>query len=156
MQKRSSSAAKEPILYKESLRPNIWIWILATGLSSFGAIAFAPINPTVGVISSIATFLALGTTLILFTPKIIVTPTTVRVGRARIERTFVGTVTAYTGQDATHQRGPAMNGLAYLCIRGWISAVVKIEITDDQDRTPYWLTSSRHPEELATILSTPV
>jgi hypothetical protein len=43
--------------------------------------------------------------------------------------------------------------LAFLCIRGWIDPVVRIEITDPADRTPYWLTSTRRPEELLAALS---
>lgn len=150
-----TDVSDERALYQESLRPNLWIWILTIGLSSFGAIAFAPINTTVGVVSSIATLLILGTLLIFATPKIVVTPTMVQIGRAQIERKFIGTATAYVGEQATYQRGPALNGLAYLCIRGWIGAVVKIEITDEEDRTPYWLTSSKHPEKLAAAINAP-
>jgi Protein of unknown function (DUF3093) len=29
---------------------------------------------------------------------------------------------------------------------------VKIEITDPADRTPYWLASTRHPDQLAAAL----
>jgi hypothetical protein len=40
-----------------------------------------------------------------------------------------------------------------MCFRGWITPVVRIEITDPADRTPYWLTSTRHPEDLVRALS---
>ena len=30
--------------------------------------------------------------------------------------------------------------------------MVRIEITDPSDRTPYWLTSTRHPEQLLAAL----
>ncbi len=40
-----------------------------------------------------------------------------------------------------------------MCIRGWIDPVVRIEITDPADRTPYWLASTRHPDELVAALS---
>ena len=94
--------------------------------------------------------------LLLSTPVIRVTADTVQVGRAQIERKWIGQVEAYRGEDATQQRGPALNATAYMCIRGWISPVVKMEITDPADRTPYWLTSTRHPEKLAAALeSTP-
>jgi hypothetical protein len=91
--------------------------------------------------------------LILSTPSITVTPATLRVGRATIERRFVGEATAFRGAEATAERGTRLNGLAFMCIRGWIDPVVRIEITDPSDRTPYWLASTRHPDELVTALS---
>ncbi len=74
-------------------------------------------------------------------------------GRATIERRFIGAVETFREKEATAQRGTRLNGLAYLCIRGWIDPVVRIEITDPSDRTPYWLTSTRRPEELAAALT---
>jgi hypothetical protein len=82
-----------------------------------------------------------------------VTSTTLTVGRATIERRYLGAVSAYTGDEATEQRGTALNGLAYLCIRGWISPVVRIEVTDPEDRTPYWLASTRRPKQFTAALT---
>jgi hypothetical protein len=93
--------------------------------------------------------------LVLSTPTITVTANTVRVGRASIDRKFVGSVQAFRKAEATAERGPRLNGLAYMCFRGWIDPVVKIEITDPADRTPYWLASSRRPDELVSALTTP-
>jgi hypothetical protein len=82
-----------------------------------------------------------------------VTKGTLRVGKATIERRFVGTAEAFRGREATAERGTRLNGLAFLCIRGWVDPVVRVEITDPADRTPYWLTSTRHPERLIAALS---
>jgi hypothetical protein len=75
------------------------------------------------------------------------------VGRATIERRFVGAVQTFRKEEATAERGTRLNGLAYLCIRGWIDPVVRIDITDPSDPTPYWLTSTRRPDELTAALS---
>ena len=40
-----------------------------------------------------------------------------------------------------------------MCIRGWIDPVVRIEIADPSDRTPYWLASTRRPDKLVAALS---
>ena len=82
-----------------------------------------------------------------------VSGTNLRVGRASIERKFVWTVESFRGAEATAERGPRLNGLAFMWFRGWIDPVVKIQITDPADRTPYWLTSSRRPEELVAALT---
>jgi hypothetical protein len=34
-----------------------------------------------------------------------------------------------------------------------VDPVVRIEIEDPSDRTPYWLASSRHPEQLIAALN---
>lgn len=138
--------------YTEKLWPNFWGWVIVVGLSAAGILIFIPISPQAGYIAFFVLLLGQTALLVASTPTISVTPETLRVGRAQIEREFVGKVSIYHGDEATAQRGIKLNGLAYLCIRGWIKPVVKIEITDPADRTPYWLASSRHPEYLAAAL----
>lgn len=138
--------------YTEKLWPSFWGWVIVLGLSGAGILIFIPISPLAGYIAFFVLLVGLSAALISSTPTISVTPDSLQVGRAHIEREFVGEVTAYFGDAATEQRGIKLNGLAYLCIRGWIKPVVKIEITDTTDRTPYWLTSSRHPEHLVAAL----
>jgi len=138
--------------YTEKLWPNIWAWVIVLGLSSAGILILIPISPLAGYLAFAGLLVLQTVLLVLSTPKIEVTATTLQVGRAVIERRYIGEVTAYRGEDATAQRGTKLNGLAYLCIRGWINPVVKIEITDPNDATPYWLASSRNPEHLAAAL----
>ena len=49
--------------------------------------------------------------------------------------------------------GPEANARAYLVLRPYLKRAVKVEITDPADPTPYWLVSSRRPEDLAGALS---
>ena len=42
-----------------------------------------------------------------------------------------------------------------MCFRGWIDPVVKIEITDPADRTPYWLPLPAGPTNWSSALTTP-
>lgn len=141
------------MLYSERLTPSIWIWLIAAGLASACILVFMPISVFAGITGAVVAAIILAVLLILSTPVIRVTPDSLQVGRAQIERRFIGNVEAFRGDDATLQRGPALNATAYMCIRGWISPVVRIEITDPADRTPYWLTSSRHPEKLVQVLT---
>lgn len=141
------------VLYDERLWPSFWVWVIAAGFSSATIVMFAPISMLVGYSVAAVVAAVVFTLLILSTPRITVTPGTLSVGRATIERKYLGEVSWFAGEDATFQRGRGLNGLAYLCIRGWISPVVKVEVTDPEDRTPYWLTSSRTPERLAAALA---
>lgn len=145
--------AGTPAVFRERLWPNVWIWVIAAGISGAGILVFAPISMAAGYTAAGVLFTIMAVLLVLSTPAIVVTSDALTVGRATIERRYVGEVAAFRGKDATAQRGTRLNGLAYLCIRGWIDPVVRIEITDPSDRTPYWLTSSKRPEELTAALS---
>lgn len=146
-------AAGTPAVFQEKLWPNVWMWIIAAGVSSAGILVFAPISWAAGFTAAAVLFVIISVLLVISTPSIVVTGETLTVGRATIERRYIGDVAAFRGGEATAQRGTKLNGLAYLCIRGWIDPVVRMEITDPSDRTPYWLTSTRRPEELVTALS---
>jgi hypothetical protein len=148
----NSSPSDAAVLYNEKLRPNVWMWVVSAGLSSAGILVFAPISIAAGFTAAIVLFVIISALLVLSTPSITVTESTLRVGRATIERRFVGTATAFRGKEATAERGTRLNGLAFMCIRGWIDPVVRIEIIDPSDRTPYWLASSRHPDQLVAAL----
>ena len=48
--------------------------------------------------------------------------------------------------------GPELDPMAYLMIRAWIRQVVRIEITDPDDPTPYWVFSVRDAPGLLAAL----
>ncbi len=147
------NTSEQAALYEERLWPSPGIWLIAAGFSSAVIVMFAPISMTVGYTAAAVVAVIVFTLLILSTPRITVTATSLTVGRATIERQYLGAVESFAGEDATQQRGPGLHGLAYLCIRGWISPVVKIKVSDPEDRTPYWLVSSRRPERLVAALT---
>jgi hypothetical protein len=148
-----NSTPSDAVLYNEKLWPSVWIWLVSAGLSGAGILVFAPISLAAGLTAAVVLFVIIAVLLVLSTPAITVTGSTLRVGRATIERRFVGTASAFRGAEATAERGTRLNGLAFLCIRGWIDPVVRVEITDPSDRTPYWLTSTRHPDRLIAALN---
>jgi hypothetical protein len=149
----NAPSAGAPAIFRERLWPTVWVWVIVAGLSGAGILMFAPISMSAGYVAGAVLFAIMATLLVLSTPTITVTADSLTVGRATIQRRFIGEVRAFRTKDATAERGTRLNGLAFLCIRGWIDPVVRIEITDPSDRTPYWLTSSRRPEELTKALS---
>jgi|GEM_PF-414499 len=142
-----------PIVYQETLRPSWSMWLMVLIAGVLGWLTLAPLSAGWGIasgalVAGIATF-----ALISSSTDITVTTTHIQVGRATIERKHLGTVTGYLGDDAFQQRGRKLHGLAYLHLRSWIKPVVRIQIEDPQDRTPYWLTSTRRPHELVAALN---
>jgi hypothetical protein len=41
---------------------------------------------------------------------------------------------------------------AYLSIRPWIGPGVQLWLDDEDDPTPYWIVSSRHPQRLVSAV----
>jgi hypothetical protein len=72
-----------------------------------------------------------------------------RAGRARIEAEHLGTVAALDAEETRRVAGPEADARAFLLLRPYLKRAVRVEITDPADPAPYWLVSSRHPDELA-------
>lgn len=143
----------DPVVYSEKLWPAWWVWLVTIGVSAAGILVFAPISLAAGYTAAMVLFVILAGTLIASTPAVVVTAKSFRAGRATLPLTFAGDAEAFTGDEATAERGVRLHGLAYLCIRGWISSVVRLELNDPDDRTPYWLVSTRHPAQLVAALT---
>ncbi|MCH6470574.1 DUF3093 domain-containing protein [Sinomonas terrae] len=140
-------------IYSEKLWPSWWVWIVVIGIAGACILVLAPISIAAGYTGAILVFLVLCGILIATTPAVVVTPGDFRAGRAVLPRQFVASVEAFLGDEATAERGTRLDGRAYLCMRGWISPVVRVELDDPEDPTPYWLVSTRRPAKLLEALA---
>ena len=85
--------------------------------------------------------------------RIVVDDGELRAGRAHIEARHIGTAVALDAEETRRAAGVDADARAYLVLRPYLRRAVKVEITDPADPAPYWLLSSRHPEELARALA---
>lgn len=76
-----------------------------------------------------------------------------RAGRGRLALAHVGRVEVVEKEDRRDALGPQLDPAAFLLHRGWIGAVVRIEVTDPADPTPYWVVSVRDPAALVAALT---
>jgi Protein of unknown function (DUF3093) len=141
------------LIYRERLLPGPMIFVITALVIPASLLVFLPINMTVGVICAIVLYTACVVLLVIGSPRIEVTDAMLVAGRARLPLPNVGNAQGFTGTDATQQRGPKLDARAWLVIRGWISPVVKIDVNDESDPTPYWLVSTRHPADLVAALA---
>lgn len=141
------------MLYEEKLTPAWWMWLLVLFAGIVALVALAPINPAVAVVAGLVVAGGAAVALVSSSSSIVITGESLQVGRARIERRFVGEAEAFRGEDVRMVRGPELDGRAYMNFRPSIGPVVRIRITDPVDPTPYWLTSTRHPERIVEVLS---
>jgi hypothetical protein len=139
-------------LYRERLWATPWLFIATLLVIPAVMLVFAPINFTVGVVLALLFYVAIVVALIVSAPTIRVTEEELIAGSARIPLGLTGEPAAYTGDAATLQRGQRLDARAWLLIRGWITPVVKVPVIDPDDPTPYWLLSTRNPDQLVRVL----
>lgn len=75
-----------------------------------------------------------------------------RVGSAAIAVRHVGRVEVVDRRDKQAALGPELDPAAFVLLRGWVGPLVRLEVTDPDDATPYWVFSVREPDRLLTAL----
>lgn len=140
-------------MYRERVWPTP-TWFLAAGLLIPAVIlALAPINLTLGIVLSALIYLGAVWFFIGMSPVVEVSETELRAGRGRIERTFLGEARVVGSDEMFEQLHSGLDARAWLCLRNWTKGLVRIELADPNDPTPYWLVSTRHPDALVAALS---
>lgn len=77
---------------------------------------------------------------------------TLHVGTSTLPLQYVGQVEVVSKADKQQALGPDLDPTAFLLHRGWVGPVVRVEQTDPDDPTPYWIFSVRRPERLVVAL----
>lgn len=138
--------------FREVLRPSAGLYVIAAFLIPTFTLVIAPWNVWLGVAVGVALYVAIVIAMITTSPVIELSETELRVGKAHIERRFISAASAYAGSHAVAARGTGLDARAWIFLRGWVNPVVRVDISDPEDPTPYWLFSTRNPEELVAAL----
>jgi hypothetical protein len=139
-------------IYREKLWASAWLYLATALVIPASLLVFWPIDLVAGIVVAAVLYAGSVGLLVLAAPSIAVAGGEFLAGRARLPLRFAGEVTAFREPEATLERGRRLDARAWLLIRGWVGPVVRIEVTDPEDPTPYWLVSTRRPEELAAAL----
>lgn len=139
--------------YRERIWPSPWVFVATALVIPASLLVFLPINQLAGAIVAVVLYAAIVIVLLATSPLIEVVAGELIAGRARVPVDLISAVSAFTGDEATLQRGRLLDARAWLLIRGWVSPVVKIEISDESDPTPYWIISTRSPDALVVAIA---
>ena len=140
-------------LYREQIWPSLWVFVSTALVIPASLLVFLPINFFAGVVIAVVLYGAIVAVLVATSPIISVSPGELVAGRARVPVDLISTVSAFEGEEATLQRGRLLDTRAWLLIRGWVSPVVRIELSDESDPTPYWIVSTRTPVALVAAIA---
>jgi hypothetical protein len=140
------------VSWQERLWPSLWLVCVVPLLGTGFGLVTAPLGAGVAVPVAVLATLAIGGLLLATTPTVAVSDGVFRAGRARIPVDLLGGPEVLDADAMRHARGPGLDARAYLCLRGWIPAGLRVPVLDPRDPAPYWLVSSRRPAELAEAL----
>jgi hypothetical protein len=146
---------ESPVEYAERLTVPLRWWAQATMLVASLWLALVVALPTAlaWVLSAVAMLLAAALLSGYGAARISVGGGELRVGRARIGAEHVGVALALDAEATRRRSGVEADARAHLLLRPYLKRAVEVQITDPADPTPYWLVSTRRPEELARAVT---
>ena len=139
-------------LYVERLYPAIGMYLAYSLSFPLVLLAAAPFGWSLAITLAIVATAALAIIATLSSPLLVVDEQRLMSGRLSLPLSALGVVQIIPAEDRQSELGPRLNAKAQLRIRGDIKTLVKLEIADPADPTPYVLISSRRPEELVGAL----
>lgn len=143
-----------PIVYEERLGVPLWWWVPALGVAALLAAEVHMGYPGVRAWLPYLVLLPLagGVVLVLGRTRVQLAEDSLRVGRASLPLEFVGTIDVVARADKRRALGPESDPAAFMVHRAWIGPMVRVQLTDPADPTPYWIFSVRRPDQLAELL----
>ena len=141
--------------YTEMLHVPLRWWALLTMFLASILLAFLVATPAwvAFAVTGALTAVAVVVLVAYGAARVAVEGETFRAGRAHIPVPLLGTPVALDAQASRLLAGMDADARAYLLLRPYLKRGVWVELTDPADPTPYWLVSSRRPEDLAGALS---
>lgn len=143
-----------PAQHCERLAVPLRWWVQGTLLvaSFWLALVVALPGAAAWTISALTLALTAGLLLGYGAPRVVVADGELRAGRARIGADHLGAARALDAEETRRTSGRDADARAYLLLRPYLKRAVRVEVTDPADPTPYWLISSRRPDELTAAI----
>jgi len=115
-------------------------------------LVLAPLNEDLGLVLGIlATALSVWIRFAM-SKRILVSKDSLQIGKAIIPRSALGQAIAIDKSEQFSERGPRLDARAFVALKA-LSGLVKVQVEDSNDPTPYILISTRRPTQLAEALN---
>ena len=141
--------------YDERLGVPLRWWVQGTMLvaSLWLAVVVAIPGAAAWVVTAAAMLVLAAVLLSIGSARVTVHDGVFRAGRARIAGEHLGRAEPLDPESTRRLAGVDADARAFLLLRPYLKRSVRVEITDPADPAPYWLVSTRRPDELARALA---
>ncbi|NBU22863.1 MAG: DUF3093 domain-containing protein [Actinobacteria bacterium] len=140
------------LVFSERLLPATTTYLALSLSGPMVLLAALPFGFDLALILGVAVPIGLAALATWIAPIIKVTSEDLIAGRFKIPRSIISEAKALDRDQARFERGPGMNANARMLLRGDIPEMVRIELNDPEDPTPYILVSTRKAQALVSAL----
>lgn len=142
--------------HRERLSAPLSWWVGTAGFAiTWGWLFLVILGQSAALIAAVVVFVAVGLLLQRYgSVSVVADANGLSAGTSRLTPAFVGAVEPLSAEQYRHQLGAGADVRAHLVTRPYIDRGVLVRVDDPADPTPYWLISSRRPDELAASLLT--
>lgn len=141
------------IVFRERVLPSALNLVLPLLLFPSVFAVMLPIDATLALPVALLITLAFIGLILSSAPNVVLTDTTFTAKGATIELSALGKATVIPKSEIFSTLGPELDARAWLAIQASVKGLVKIEVLDPRDPTPYWLVSTRNPAKLAALIN---
>jgi hypothetical protein len=148
-------SSETSVLYDERLYVPLRWWVQATMFLASIWLAFIVALPSAVAWAATGSLTALVVALFLGygAARVRVESGVLHAGRARIPVSLLANPLPLDKEQTRLLAGRDANAHAYFLLRPYLKRAVRVEVTDPADPAPYWLVSTRRPDELAGALA---
>jgi hypothetical protein len=144
-------------MYRERLSVPVLWWLLAIGFALTMLLAIGFYLGAAWGIAAAAVSMGVAAALFLAAALTIdVDPQRIRIGRAEIDHDYISGCQALDTEATRRRAGVDADARAHLVLRPYVATAVELTFDDPADPVPYWLVSTRRPQQLAAAVTTAI
>jgi hypothetical protein len=138
------------VVYRETLRTPWWWYVVSIGVACLLAAEFHVAGLRLTDWIPFGTLIPLSIVIVWWIgrSRLEISGGELRIRGAHLPLRYVSGAIALDGRTLRLVVGREGDPAAYVSIRPWIDGGVQVWIDDEDDPTPYWIVSTRHPQRL--------
>ncbi len=152
-----STQSTEHVVYQETVWPSLLSTVPLAILVPSIALVVTPFTDfVVATLAGACAFVLALLTVLSLAPKIRISQgkdgLMLFVNSAVISSDYISKIELVDRPRVRAERGPLLDARSFRAFQPSVEGMVKIQISDESDRTPYWIFSTRNPKAIAEAL----
>ena len=139
--------------YRERLLPGISFYIASLVIPVASYLICLAFSAEIAFYASVITEVLLIALSVLASPSITITEGFLKVRKATLPLELLGEIEVISKADVFLERGRNLDPRAYVAFQIGVKTLIKVEIRDAADPTPYWLFATRNPQAVKKLLA---